>query len=142
MLLDAQRTHGILPVSYDDDVHPYGDTLVGRVDAVLLDNVLAARSMSRHERSLHAAGARRDGALHHHHRARAHRVARFDRYDSPPGHGGRPPRSDLPKMASWNDDQPQLYAEFAKQNTQEPEQAPSSQVTPSSGATARPSASS
>jgi polar amino acid transport system substrate-binding protein len=30
-------------VSYDDDVHPYSDLLIGRVDAVLLDNVLAER---------------------------------------------------------------------------------------------------
>jgi polar amino acid transport system substrate-binding protein len=30
-------------VSYDDDVHPYQDLLLGRLDAVLLDNVLAER---------------------------------------------------------------------------------------------------
>ena len=30
-------------MSYDDDVHPYSDLLLGRVDAVLLDNVLAER---------------------------------------------------------------------------------------------------
>ena len=35
--------HGITPVSYDDDVHPYEDLINGRVDAVLLDNVLAFR---------------------------------------------------------------------------------------------------
>ena len=46
-LLDAERTLGIQTVSYDDDVHPYSDLLVGRVDAVLLDNVLADRSMRR-----------------------------------------------------------------------------------------------
>ncbi len=46
-LLDAERTFGIQAVSYDDDVHPYSDLLVGRVDAVLLDNVLADRSMRR-----------------------------------------------------------------------------------------------
>jgi polar amino acid transport system substrate-binding protein len=36
-------------VSYDDDVHPYSDTLIGRVDAVLLDNVLADRAMGRNQ---------------------------------------------------------------------------------------------
>jgi len=46
-LLDAERTFGIQAVSYDDDVHPYSDLLVGRVDAVLLDNVLADRSIRR-----------------------------------------------------------------------------------------------
>ena len=46
-LLAAETTHGIQAVSYDDDVHPYSDLLLGRVDAVLLDNVLADRSMRR-----------------------------------------------------------------------------------------------
>ncbi len=47
LLLDAERAHGITAVSYDDDVHPYSDLLLGRVDAVLLDNVLAERAMRR-----------------------------------------------------------------------------------------------
>jgi polar amino acid transport system substrate-binding protein len=34
-------------ISYDDDVHPYSDLRQGRLDAVLLDNVIAARSMRR-----------------------------------------------------------------------------------------------
>ena len=49
ILLNAEREHGISAVSYDDDVHPYSDLLNGRLDAVLLDNVLAerrARTMS------------------------------------------------------------------------------------------------
>jgi polar amino acid transport system substrate-binding protein len=47
LLLAAQRDLGIQAVSYDDDVHPYSDLENGRLDAVLLDNVLANRSMSR-----------------------------------------------------------------------------------------------
>jgi polar amino acid transport system substrate-binding protein len=43
ILLQAERDHGIQVVSYEDDVHPYSDLLVGRLDAVLLDNVLADR---------------------------------------------------------------------------------------------------
>ena len=43
ILLDAERRHGIVAVSYEDDVHPYTDLLIGRLDAVLLDNVLAER---------------------------------------------------------------------------------------------------
>jgi polar amino acid transport system substrate-binding protein len=43
ILLKAERDHGIQAVSYDDDVHPYSDLMLGRVDAVLLDNVLAER---------------------------------------------------------------------------------------------------
>jgi polar amino acid transport system substrate-binding protein len=47
LLLDAQRDHGVVPVSYDDDIHPYSDLLEGRVDAVLLDNIIADRSLRR-----------------------------------------------------------------------------------------------
>ena len=47
LLLDAERTDGITAVSYDDDVHPYSDLVLGRVDAVVLDNVLADRAMRR-----------------------------------------------------------------------------------------------
>lgn len=47
LLLDAERAFGITAVSYDDDVHPYSDLVLGRVDAVVLDNVLADRAMRR-----------------------------------------------------------------------------------------------
>src|SRR5438477_4721976 len=43
ILLRAERDHGLTAVSYEYDVHPYSDLLLGRVDAVLLDNVLAER---------------------------------------------------------------------------------------------------
>jgi polar amino acid transport system substrate-binding protein len=46
-LLAAEAVHGLVTVSYDDDVHPYEDLARGRVDAVLLDHVLAARSLRR-----------------------------------------------------------------------------------------------
>jgi polar amino acid transport system substrate-binding protein len=46
-LLAAQAASGLVPVSYDDDVHPYEDLAGGRLDAVLLDHVLAARSVRR-----------------------------------------------------------------------------------------------
>lgn len=47
MLLDEQARSGLVPVSYDDDVHPYADLVAGRVDAVLLDNIIADRSLRR-----------------------------------------------------------------------------------------------
>jgi len=47
LLLEAERSDGLTAVSYDDDVHPYSDLLLGRVDAVVLDNVLADRAMRR-----------------------------------------------------------------------------------------------
>jgi len=36
-------TEGVIAVSYDDDVHPYSDLIAGRVDAVLLDHIIAKR---------------------------------------------------------------------------------------------------
>jgi polar amino acid transport system substrate-binding protein len=47
ILSAAQSEHHIEAVSYDDDMHPYSDLANGRVDAVLLDNVIADRSMRR-----------------------------------------------------------------------------------------------
>ncbi len=47
LLLDAARAHGVVAVSYDDDVHPYTDLADGRLDAVLLDNIIAARAERR-----------------------------------------------------------------------------------------------
>ena len=43
ILLRAEQEHGLRALSYDDDVHPYSDLVIGRLDAVLLDNVLAER---------------------------------------------------------------------------------------------------
>jgi len=43
ILRRAERDFGLRAISYDDDVHPYSDLVIGRVDAVLLDHVLAER---------------------------------------------------------------------------------------------------
>ena len=40
---DYLRTQPVALTSYDDDVHPYSDLQQGRLDAVLLDNIIAAR---------------------------------------------------------------------------------------------------
>ena len=45
ILLRAEREQGIKVTSYEDDVHPYSDLVLGRLDAVLLDNVLAERRL-------------------------------------------------------------------------------------------------
>src|SRR5262245_35371773 len=47
ILIDERDSVGLVPVSYDDDVHPYGDLVSGRVDAVLLDHIIAERSLRR-----------------------------------------------------------------------------------------------
>ena len=46
-LLVTARDSGVIPVSYDDDVHPYADLVAGRVDAVLLDHIIAQRALRR-----------------------------------------------------------------------------------------------
>ena len=46
-VLQAEKEDGVILVSYDDDVHPYEDLKQGRVDAVLLDNIIAARALHR-----------------------------------------------------------------------------------------------
>ena len=47
ILTDESATTHVTPISYDDDVHPYADLVAGRLDAVLLDNIIAERSLRR-----------------------------------------------------------------------------------------------
>jgi polar amino acid transport system substrate-binding protein len=47
LLVKAQSEYGVMPVVYEDDVHPYSDLALGRVDAVVLDYVLAERGVRR-----------------------------------------------------------------------------------------------
>src|SRR6266513_5471473 len=47
LLLAARDSTGIIPISFDDDVHPYADLVAGRVDAVLLDHIIAQRALRR-----------------------------------------------------------------------------------------------
>jgi polar amino acid transport system substrate-binding protein len=47
LLLGARDSIGLIPVSYDDDVHPYTDLVGGRLDAVLLDHIIAERALRR-----------------------------------------------------------------------------------------------
>jgi len=43
ILVRAQERVGLTAVPYEDDVHPFTDLVLGRVDGVLLDHVLAER---------------------------------------------------------------------------------------------------
>ena len=47
LLVAARDSMGLIPLSYDDDVHPYADLIAGRVDAVLLDHIIAQRALHR-----------------------------------------------------------------------------------------------
>jgi polar amino acid transport system substrate-binding protein len=109
LLLEAERTHGITAVSYDDDVHPYSDLLLGRVDGVVLDHVLAERAMRRNE-----------GLATH---AEALKVGHYIIITAPGNTALRDQVDAILKTAMrdgtlerifrkwnvWNDDQPRLY---------------------------------
>jgi polar amino acid transport system substrate-binding protein len=45
LLLAGHVRGGYEVVTYEDDVHPYGDLAQGRLDAVLLDHIIAQRAM-------------------------------------------------------------------------------------------------
>lgn len=47
LLAAAERDYGVTPVLYESDVHPYSDLALGRVDAVVLDQVIAERGVRR-----------------------------------------------------------------------------------------------
>jgi polar amino acid transport system substrate-binding protein len=110
ILLRAERDLGIQAVSYDDDVHPYSDLVIGRVDAVLLDHVLAERRL----RSLPGFAVQPDAI------AIGHYVGAL----APDQAGLRDTCNDILRGAMrdgtlerifrkwrvWNEDQPTLYA--------------------------------
>jgi|SRR6476659_9518562 polar amino acid transport system substrate-binding protein len=110
ILLNAEREFGVQPVSYDDDVHPYSDLVIGRIDAVLLDNVLAERrarafsGFAIQPQSVaigHYVGilAARNSAL----RDQINDILRIAMRDGTL-------ESIFRKWRVWNDDQPRLYA--------------------------------
>jgi polar amino acid transport system substrate-binding protein len=110
ILLQGERRFGLQAVSYDDDVHPYSDLLLGRVDAVLLDNVLAERR----RKSMSGITVQPDAVAVSHYvgvlaarnaslRDAANDVLRNAMRD------GRLERI-FRKWGVWNDDQPALYA--------------------------------
>jgi polar amino acid transport system substrate-binding protein len=110
LLLAAESEHGVEPVSYDDDVHPYTDLANGRVDAVLLDNVIAERSMRRTPGLVTQPEAvalgRYVGILGPEQTALRDRIDRILREAMADGRL----EAILSRWLVWNDDQPQLHA--------------------------------
>ncbi len=110
LLLEAEQSMGVRPVSYDDDVHPYSDLQLGRVDAVLLDNVIALRSTARtpglFTQPEGVATGYYVGVL-----APSNRVLR-DQIDGILRQAMQDGRLEaiFRKWDWWNDDQPKLYA--------------------------------
>lgn len=117
LLLEAESEHGVIPVVYEDDVHPYSDLALGRVDAVLLDQVLAERGVRRNPGLVNQPEP--VGVGHYVGILAPHNGALRDRID----------RILLQAMADgrleaifrrwnmWNDDQARLYARLAGAET-------------------------
>ena len=110
LLLEAERSHGITAVSYDDDVHPYSDLLLGRVDAVVLDNVLADRAMRRNAGLVTHPDALEVG--HYIVITAPENTALRDRIDTMLREAMRDGTLEaiFKRWRVWNDDQPALYA--------------------------------
>ena len=127
LLVEAQATHGVIPVTYEDDVHPYSDLALGRVDAVLLDDVLADRGVRRNPGLInHAAPV---GVGHYVGILSAGNVGLRDRMNDILRQAMRDGRLEtiFRKWRMWNDDQPRLYARLTT-TTPVPETASTSEV--------------
>jgi polar amino acid transport system substrate-binding protein len=117
LLLEAERSTGLEPVLYDDDVHPYSDLQLGRVDAVLLDNVIAIRSTARtpglYTQPEGVATGHYVGVL------APSNAALRDRIDAILLQAMRDGRLEaiFRKWDRWNDDQPRLYARLLSATT-------------------------
>jgi polar amino acid transport system substrate-binding protein len=124
LLLAAEREHGIQPVSYDDDVHPYDDLANGRVDAVLLDSVIAERSMRRTPGLVTQPDAVAVG--HYVGILAPAQTALRDRIDGILRQAMTDGRLEtiLRRWLVWNDDQPKLHARLLEAREDTPAAAP------------------
>jgi polar amino acid transport system substrate-binding protein len=110
MLVTAQGEHGVIPVTYEDDVHPYSDLALGRVDAVVLDYVLAERGVARNaglvNQETPLGVGRYVGVL------APDQTALRDRIDDVLREAMRDGRLEgiFRRWDMWNEDQPRLYA--------------------------------
>jgi polar amino acid transport system substrate-binding protein len=110
LLLTAQRVYGLVPVTYEDDVHPYSDLALGRVDAVLLDQVLADRGVKRNPT---LANVDREVGIGHYVGVLAPANAPLrDRINDILRAAMRDGRLEaiFRRWGMWNQDQPRLYA--------------------------------
>ena len=120
LLAEAQARDGIIPVTYEDDVHPYGDLVLGRVDAVVLDAILAQRGVRRNAGLVnqptplavgHYVGILAPG-----------QTALRDRMNAALRDAMRDGRLEaiFKRWAVWNEDQPRLYARVLADASQYP----------------------
>ena len=110
LLVKAEAEHGVIPVTYEDDVHPYSDLTLGRVDAVLLDQVLAERGVRRNPGL-----ANQDASVgigYYVGILAPANTAMRDRFNDILRQAMRDGRLEaiFKRWKLWNDDQPRLYA--------------------------------
>ena len=110
LLVRAQAEHGVVPVTYEDDVHPYSDLALGRVDAVVLDEVLAERGVMRNEGLVNQPADL--GVGHYVGLLAPDQAALRDRIDVLLREAMRDGRLEtiFRRWEMWNADQPRLYA--------------------------------
>jgi polar amino acid transport system substrate-binding protein len=110
LLLKAQAEHGVVPVTYEDDIHPYSDLALGRVDAVMLDEVLAERGVRRNAGLFNQAADVGKGFYVG--ILSSQNAALRDRIDDILRAAMRDGRLEqiFRRWNMWNDDQPGLYA--------------------------------
>ena len=113
LLLKAQADYGLIPVTYEDDVHPYGDLAIGRVDAVLLDAVIAERGVRRNPGLLNQTAD--VGRGHYVGILAPANAALRDQMNSILRQAMRDGRLEeiFKRWNMWNEDQPRLYARLA-----------------------------
>jgi polar amino acid transport system substrate-binding protein len=110
LLVGAQGDYDVVPVTYEDDVHPYSDLALGRVDAVVLDYVLAERGVRRNPGLVNQAIDL--GVGHYVGVLAPSEIALRDRIDEILRAAMRDGRLEaiFRRWEMWNADQPRLYA--------------------------------
>ncbi len=129
LLVDAQVRDGIVPVTYEDDVHPYSDLVLGRVDAVVLDAILANRGVRRNAGLVNQPSTLAIG--HYVGILAADRTALRDRMNDVLRNAMRDGRLEaiFKRWNVWNEDQPRLYARVLADTSSYP--VPASSLAPS-----------
>jgi His/Glu/Gln/Arg/opine family amino acid ABC transporter permease subunit len=120
LLVDAEARDGIIPVTYEDDVHPYSDLVLGRVDAVVLDAILAQRGVRRNSSLTNQPAVLAVG--HYVGILSAEQSALRDRMNTILRDAMRDGRLEriFRRWDVWNEDQPRLYARVLADSSPHP----------------------
>ena len=114
ILPKAEADYGVVPVTYEDDVHPYSDLALGRVDAVLLDQVLARAWRPPQPVADQQQRSRRGGSLRRYPGSGESGAARSARRDPSCRDARWPPGGDLPPVGRLERRSGALYARLTQ----------------------------